>query len=483
MKKLAVLVLFLCAASWGVATYVIGGRVENEYHRLIGTYGRWGPVTLTSVGYQRGFFSSRAITELTLAAPAGSGPGGQGGSEPVRVAFEHTLYHGPLLIGGPLGGGSVALAMVDTGIVFPEGEGEEFREMLREVPELAESFARVRFGFDGKVRCRAKVPPFLKEKDGATITFDGLTVNVDYAPGDGSLVGNVAMPNLDVRLDGGSMRWNGLSGSFDLVEALPGLFVGPSRAEFGGMEIDFVNVKSGQRERVAIRRIDIASDSSHDGSMVHASQVMSFGGVTVGGETYGPLEIDMDIRNMDGQVLSSYQTQVMAVYRRANQSRPEEMFSQLLPVYSDLATRLLAGSPEFNIRRFYVNTPKGEAHGTLQLSYDHPQRQVPPSPAALPQYLRFFDADLDLEIDQVLARAVLKSGIRSQLERQNAKGNRPAMSQLELDAMVNQQAERQLQAFAREMYIVRAGKTIKSRLVLRDGRLLVNGKPLPVFEQ
>jgi uncharacterized protein YdgA (DUF945 family) len=483
MKKLIIIVVvvLLCIAGWAGATYFTSVKVEEQYHGLIEEHSVWGMMTLTAQNYQRGFLSSTAETLLEINVPMPPVEEGEApGVETVQLVFEHTIYNGPLLIGTGQSGVLPALALIDTRLVIPSDDSDKFEKLLREIPELKDSFAHITIGFDGKAKVMMEVPPFEMQEDDGSLAWGGLTVTSEYAPGPGTLAGSIVLGNVDARFEDGSINWQGVQGDFDLVQVLPMLFVGQSQMVFGGMKVEIENKVSDKNILVQSNELKIASASSYDGHLVHVSQTMTCDGVTIDGETYGPLEFDMELKNMNAQALSDYQQNIMSVYSEIDPLNPDAMLAQLLPLYTDLAFQLMAESPEFNINRFYINTPMGAAQGMLKIKYDNPQQEAPADLASLFQYLPYFDASTDLTVDQSLVKSFLKSSIKKKIQAASANGNQPEMSDLEIEALVNQQIEGQLGMFAAQGFIVREEEKIKSQIIFTGGELSVNGKPMPL---
>ncbi len=490
MKKLAIIVVvvLLCVVGWAGATYVVSGKVESQYFNLLEQNAHWGPVTLTSKSYQRGFLTSKAEMLLEMKIPKTAIEEGEEPTvETVQLVFEHTLHHGPLPIVAGQASLSPALALVDTRMVLFSPEDEALEELLQNIPELKDSFVHIRFGFDGSANGKIEIPPFEKHMEEGAFVWGGFTATTDYAPGAGTLVGTVDMPKLEIHLDDGSLSWSGVSGDFDLVEVLPMLFVGTSQMVSGGMEVDFSDGEGEESTVVQVNEFKVVTESSFDGQLVQATQSMNFDGATFDGESYGPLIFDVELKNMDGQALSDYQVKVMAIYREADTLEPDALVAELLPLYSDLSMKLMTGSPEFNIKRFYVNTPKGEAEGTFKLKLNKPTDEAPENLAAIFGYLQYLDSSADLSVDESLLRVLLasnmKNSVKLELEAVRKAGVEVEMSDEEVDVMVEQQLDQQLEMLIAQNLIVRDGGKIRSNATFNDGQLLVNGQPMPVFGQ
>jgi len=489
MKKswILIVVVLLFIVGWAGATYVVSDRVEKQYFGLLKQYRQWGPVTLTNQSYQRGFLSTRAETLVEMTVPkAGSEEGQEPTTETLQMVLEHTMHHGPLSFGGPPGhvSFSPALATVETRLVrVVTGDGDQaFENLLQEIPELKESVSFARVGFDGATNGLLQIPPFEKRDDDGQFLWGGVTFTTEYAPRAKTLVGTFDMPRMEFRKAGGGMRWSGIHGQFDLVEAFPMLFVGTSKMVFGPMAVTQSKQPEGESTVFELQEIELASDSRCEGTLVHINQTMKLDGASFDGKVYGPLLFDVEMKNLDGQVLSDFQQQIQSVYREADSFMPEVLVAKVLPMYGELFTKLLAGNPELNVKRLYVATPMGEAEGTFRLKLAGLQGVDPQDPAALMKCLQHIDSAADAAVDESLVRGILVSSLKSSLQKAGDGTARQPVGDKEIEGMVDQQLAGQLEALVAQHFIVREGKKIKSSATFNHGELVVNGQPMPVFQ-
>lgn len=484
MKKLGILIIvvLLCAVGWAGATYVMGGKVESRYFSLLEQYGKWGPLTLTNQGYERGFLGSRAQTLLEITLPkTAEEPNGEPGTQTVQVLFEHDLHHGPLLFGADTGGRkslATGLALIETRLVRLSPGDAELDKLFREVPELRQTIATVKVDFDGSSKSLLRIPPFEKQADDARITWGGLTSSAALSPGEGTLSGEMEMPAMAVHTADATMTWNGIRGRCDLAEVLPMLYVGSSRAEFDGMDLSVTGEDDKGPQEMRMKHAEIVTESSFEDGLVQGNQVATFDGLTVDGKDYGPLVIDADMKNLDGQALSEMQQQLQDVYRRAENFSPDQLAAEVMPVYSRFFNRMMAGKPEVNLKRVYVATPTGEAEGTFRLKLTGQPEAPLDSPAGLLPALQYIDAALDLTVDESLVRAILASQIENALRAAAEASPQVSFSDEEIAAMVEKQVGTQLEAWTAQNFIVRAGDKVKTSATFKKGELLVNGQPL-----
>lgn len=487
MKKIVILIVvcILCAGGWAVATFVAGRQTEAHYHTLLQQNGQWGPVSLSSQGYRRGFLCSRAETLLEVSVPVAAADSETPSIETLQLVFEHTLHHGPLPFTGPAAF-SPLMAWVETRLVRIPTDEDGFARLLQDVPELREAVAYARIGLSGETDSHLVIPAFDKQTERLQISWGGLTTDVRYAPGDKTLDGRIDMPSMALRFDDGGLSWDGLTGQFDLVEALPLLYVGSSRMMFGAMQVDFPEEQDGRGRFVRIQPVEAVSESRIQDGLVSYDQVMTFNGLTVDDESFGPLVIDVETRNLDGQTLSAFQGEVLAVYREIDAFDPDQVTARLLPLYVGLLSDLLAGNPELNIRRLHVTTPMGAADGTLRVACRGIQGLDPDNPATLLAAVQRIDAAADLVADEDLVRTLLASSMKSSLQQElkAAQAVVPDLeySEAEIDQMVRQQLDEQLGMLVAQNFVEREAGRLKTRASFRNGLLTVNGQELPFLQ-
>lgn len=481
MKKLVILivVILLCIAGWAGATYVVGGKVESQYTSLLDEFGQLGPLTMILQSYERGFLSSTARTVLELTIPVPPRPGEQpeteAPSETLRLVFESDVKHGPL----PAGSGP-GLARIETRLVSVTPDNETIDRLLRDFPQLTETISVTDIGFSGTMTDRVRLPALETSIDHEQIKWGGLSVDSSYSPGDKTIVGSFAMPGLEISGEKGGMTWQGLHGKLDLLEALPLLYLGTTDVEIGQMDLNFPNDKTGGQDLVQMKGFKISSVSGVKDKLVHFNQSMDFTGILLDGELYGPGRCVIDAKHLDGEVLGSFQQQLRELYRNAKTTNPDELFAQLLPLYTQMLLQLLDKNPEINISRFTFATPKGNIDGRLLVRFDVNREGDTQNPLAMLQAL---DASAELSMHESLAKLLIRQNLQNELIAAKQAGQIPdSFSEAELENLAVQQADAQLETLFAQQLVVRDGESIRSKATFRQGELVVNGQLLPLFQ-
>ncbi len=476
MKKWNVLaaIFVFCLIAWGGTTYVVGDKAQAYYNFTLAQYGNWGPFTFTNQTYERGFLNSRAETLLQVQIPnIVNADGDEISIETLELLFEHTLHHGPM----PLSVGQLvpALAVIDTKLVRLSSSEEELDKLLRDIPEFADTVALVTIGFNGDTAGHLQIPDFTRQKDETRLYWGGLTIDAEFSPPDKTLKGELAMPEFSIHSPEGHFTWQGLRGGFDLKEAFPLIFVGDSKMISGPMLMQFNDGVSGEQDALRLEDFEISSFSRAEGLMVDYDQRMSFKGLTFSGETYGPVLLEVEARNLDGQVLSDFQQQVYAVYRDSNRLSPDELTAELSPLYAGLFAKLLEGNPEFNIRHLQVSTPMGQANAVFLAKVSGYTKEPMETLSDPIQLLQHLVASAEITVDESLVRDVWARQIRAGLVEMGT-----TKSEAELQRMVEDQLESQLDSLVVQKFITRADGMIRSTGSFNRGQLIVNGQLIPL---
>ena len=485
MKKLGIVfvLVLLCVAGWAGTAHLVGKKAESYYFDLLDQAGQLGFVTLTNRSFERGFLTSRAETLLEVKFPMfaptddeelGDAPTDDQGAEPAedappkltqetfQLVFEHTFHHGPLpYSSGPAGrySFSPAIALVETRLTEFSPAQESLENLLETIPELRGTVSIAKIRLDGTTDSLFEIPAFELETDSGQFKCSGLTSTSVYSPLGKTLTGSFAMQSVEFRSDdSGVMAWQGMSGDYDLKEALPLFYLGASKVVIGSMDMSVPDRAGGELKVIKLQKIEIVSDSRYDGSMVHVNQITTCDGLTVGDDHYGPLIVDVETNNLDGQALSDFQNEMLSVYRQPDLLDADAIAATVIPKYTDLLVRLLAGDPEFKVKKFLLTTPQGQVDGTFRLKISGVPVVAIKDPVELLQYVQNIDAAAELTVDESLVRSAA------------------------LEKMTEQQFEQQLDAFAMQKFVVRDGGKLKSHVAFRQGELKVNGQVLPIFQ-
>jgi len=464
MKRLLVLLLVFAAGAYAAAAYLLGGQAREQYFSLLKEHERSGPVSLTNQSYERGFLASRATTLVEVAVPeAEQADAGGAADKTVRFTLRHELRHGPMpdLFDGL--SFDTALATMES-VVEPVDPGDDVGKLFAEIPELAQSRSTLRVGFSGEIKGDLTVPAFEKNGgEGERLAWGGLKLNIVHEPLSGALRGDFSLPGLSLAANRGRVGLEGLTGSFDLVEALPLVYVG--RADSA---VASVNMTQPGAESVLVTDLRLSSESSCEGNLAGFLQKLDIARVEYGGGAFGPLSCDIEARNLDALALSEFQSR-LRLLAGASDVDADALSAQVGELYVTLFGKILAGKPELRISRLRLGTARGDLTGSLQVRSNAPAGQAAVNPLLL---LPFVEAEAELIASEELLVGLLGLDVRRQ---------EPAASDEAVDLLARQRFREQIEPLLARGFLTRDGANITGRASFSQGRLTVNGQSTPLF--
>ena len=459
MKRLFLGFLVFAAGLYFGAVFMVGGQVRDRYFAELQNGGRYGFLSFSNLEYERGLFSSSARTLVSATLPEGGAEGEGNATFTVR----HVFHHGPLP--APFGGHGFkpSLALVESRAEARAVDGQP-AGLFAQIPELADTTAIMRIGFDGAVDGDLAVPAFDRTADGERLASGGLQGRFQYDQTTGAVRGELSAPRVTMESGEGRVELEGFATRFDLVEILPLLFVGKFDAGLATARLG----RPGADE-VLVSNLRVASDSNGDGAFVHSRQTLEIEAIVADGATHGPMTCDLEVRNLDARALSDFQLRLREL---STTSRDADEFAvRALDVYSRLFTALAAGSPELRVSRLRLATSMGDVAGSLSVKLDAPGEAAAGNPLLL---LRHLDASAELAV----AESVVTGLLRMDIEAGQADG---AMGPDEVEALVRQRFAGEIEPLLGRNLLVRDGSDLKTQAVFSKGGLTVNGQMMSLF--
>lgn len=471
MKKSTIwaLSVLLCVLAWAGGAYVIGGQVQNLYQSSLEESDTWGFFSLASEDYRRGFLSSHVRTQVVLSLPRGEK---EGAPETVQLVFDHTFRHGPL----PGGFSLPALAEVESRLAEVRLDGVDVEGFFEHFPELEAAIAVTRVAFDGSTKSRLHIPPLERHDTDGELKWQGLKIDAVAEPGGRALKGRVEMPGLELIAEGSRIELGAMRGEFDLTEALPWIYVGRSRMSLDGLEMEFPDGEDGGRRSFEVKAGKVTLDSRQEGDRLHYRESLEFARLGKDDEFFGPLSVEVELLNLDGRALSDFMGQFQEAGRELAEVDPESRLIRLLPLYGELAMKLLAGGPELKIERLRLAAPNGEIRGGGRFGFAGEPGLFLGDFVALLQQL---EAVVELEAHERLVRSVLAATMRAELQAQAAA--QAEYGAEEVEQLLTESLESEIDNLLERNFVVREGDKLKITAGLNNGVFTLNGAALPIF--
>lgn len=375
-------------------------------------------------------------------------------SEPIRPIIIRVVSH---VKHGPIAGGGLALAKVDTEIVFDEKLQQEINK-----------------AFAGKKPLE-------------------LATTMNWAGGGTTLVSSPPA-NISIQQGTGTFGWGGLQGKIDftkdkatyrsdLTSAGFGFTGGPKKET---VKIGAIHVLSEKKrlnqsshfylgkdegtikemsfssaaepnKAFALKDITYLGDMSEAAGFADMTGKMGANSFLVGVDPYGPVHYDFTFKHLHAATLEKFFKSFGEIYSGKHKT-PEEMTSATFAPWKIYGPELLKHNPEFIIDRMSFATPEGEALFKGKVKIPGATADDLANPSGL---VTKVEASLDLALPEAMAAKLSGAGKETAEEK----------------AAAAEMMLKQLQSVAEQGYIIREGKMIKSHFEWKNGRGMINDKP------
>lgn len=480
MKKLPVVVavIALAAAGYTGASWHAGKEAEvtlAKQHKLLADLPYF---VVKSREYQRGVFSSHERTTIALnqaiMRPYVEMLKLAGEDVPnLELTYDQTIHHGPfpLLARGDF---SVLKADVVTDIEFSPETQKWLTKVFGEQKPL-QIDNRIRFNDDGTFNI--SIPKFTYEETLAKVksVWQGMDATIAYG-GDFNRVDiKVNAPGLYFEAGPkGVLDVKGLQFESHNQRGLADLMVGEGKLSLASAAFVRKEEKEGEEPLDAkIDNVTYVVKTSISGDFLDSSGDISLKTLALNGKTYGPARLAVSANHLHAVTLGKLSKAVDKVRRETTD--PRQQGSKLFDIFRKEGLPLLRNNPALAIKELSVKLPEGEVslHADLALKGFRDDDLNQPL-----KLLERLQAHADLKVPKQVIETFTLWKVRSTIATDTAEGERrdPA----ELDNLARNLMEAQIKKLTDQSLIIADGDTLSSSADWKQGRLSVNGKPVPM---
>jgi uncharacterized protein YdgA (DUF945 family) len=457
MKKIFTVFLFVClalVAAYGAACYWIGGQAQKQHDLLIAKINGSIYLEASIKSYERGLFSSRALTAFTLSMPESGNL--------IKFSIINYIHHGPFVFleNQHLKSSLRPVLGVIRTRVAPDQSEEALKKILGKIPELESSEVLTVLAIDGSAESYLDVPSFQKkfpdEKGGQVeVEWRGFTAQTKFDLQLGEAAGSYSSPSLQVIEQDRLLRVKDIHGDFNSHPGAKGISVGSATLSIGsieGMEKEDTSFN--------LTSLELKTDSGASGETINGSLRLSFEQLKAGGLGLGPFAMEFEARKLDSEVLSRFQKLVSESRNKAAEQN-EDSSGEIQKLFTHTLIDLLAKSPEFEIKQLTVRTNKGDLNGSARLTFSGPGKNLAGNILAL---IGSIDARAEVSVSEALLYLIVENVFR------DSSAQDPESAKTGANALV-------MRLMAAK-YIISDGGSFKSSATFKHGMLTVNGRKL-----
>jgi uncharacterized protein YdgA (DUF945 family) len=467
MKKFTLVLGFALIALAALAAvglpYWFGMEAEKTYGAMLEQLSSSSGLQFTGKNYQRGWLSSTA--ETVIRHP----------QIPIELSARHRISHGPLPLDRMLEG-DWRFTPVQAHIASHITLAVVGKQQALNLPPLS---TETTFRLNGDGAMRAEMSPIKTTgAQGGVIDWRGMSADMTFDRAWSKIRFDALMPSLTVTTpDQGDMTLSRLSLHSDTQEGIAGYSFGDASLNIG--QIEFGNATG----RVGLKGFALSSMARPAGDNVSLVIRYTLDEAQVAEERFGPGKLVIEARNLDAAALVKFKNEIDGLTR--GNLPPAQAGMIVAGKAMELIAVLSKKAPEVEITQLSFKTREGEISGKGKFVLDGRKRDIAQNPM---QMLTAFAGDLELAIPAAVLKRLLTPQIRRDIAAYRQSGALTAedVAHLSPDAMAEIIDRVFPQYLARNDFtrlLVEESGVYKLKLTIRQGQLLINGKPWHVPTQ
>lgn len=457
---LTIAAAMLIAAMLTVAHYS-ALHAREAYRRLIGRIAEPGVCRTIERSYQRGWFSSDAVTEVAIDSRwLRSTLGIDTGGRPVDITFHHHIQHGPLLF-PRRGGVSFGVALISTQFDLSPQRMRPLRSLF---PNGVPFVAQTRVDFTGATDTEMQIPsgtlPAGFDGDGRqmSVSWDGLA---------GSLITAPDLSHYELALDSGGIRVSGPFGKLRLLSATAaGRADRDSRGRWRGRQQIVVqgialhpaggNPSGGLR----IESAGVVATTGPDGSTSLARSQWRLRRIRLDGTAVRKLAAEVTVAHLDDAVLQRL------VRRMAGTTAPATSAASTKPAKAPHAPLSVT------VSNLQATMQGGSIDGRFALTYR------PDDKPAAETLLAGLSGHGTLTAPEALVESIVGDYMNREFAARAAVDPSVPTDPAVVDRQVSELSRRHIANLIRQHMLQRQGRRLTSALRVDQGRMTADGGPI-----
>lgn len=468
MKKILLGLLSLCvvlAAAYSGASYWFGIQTEKQYDLLLKQISRPNHVLAENKSYERGIFSSRAVTSITI----------KGKGADFRFGIANAIQHGPIAyVTDPhlKGGIQPAMAVIRAGIAPGQENGQEIMQFLEKFPELGASESITILSLDGSGESFLEVPALrkkLRDSEGkeTEVNWGGLTSKTGFDLGLGEITGTFAAPNLEIGQDGVRFQLRNLKGGFNSHPGIKGVPVGSF-----AVSSEQVDAEEKGSNPFSLEAPSFQVETGVSGETITSNLRVSFNRLSAAGETLGPFSLEFEARKLDPDLIVRLQHVTAGLQAGIGNGTDDEAYQAAISQLKELLIHMLAKSPEFELKGLNIKTNMGDLTGKAKLTFAGSSNLF----ANLFTLVNAVSAVADVTVSEKLFYYLADRSLGTALETPGQEGGE------QIGHLAGEGARSLADWLLAQNFMIRENGSFRSSASFKSGKLTVNGKKVQISD-
>lgn len=476
MKKLTGLVIILAVLILG-GYYGMGMMTERTIKKNVEAINQSNGLFADIEQYNRGWFSSDAKVKWRLHVPERVVKDANGQSQTVaaqdyQMDMPIVIHHGPIIFANK----KVRFGMgyAETVFPFPEQYNQQFDSMFTAESKKPQLDLNIFVNYFNNSTVELALPAFnLIAKEGnGKFDWMGMESSTEMTSNLDKVDGDIVINGMNISKDDTKVTLGKVTSEYDLHQTPAGLFLG--EASFSLPTFD-VLVK--EQKMFSITDFLLSSSSDIEDSLFSTHFNAELKSVIANGQSYGPGELEIALRNLDADVLAKINEQATAMQNGTDAQRQQAMMA-LLPELP----KLFSKGAEFEISKLSLKIPEGNIDGNLLIT-------LPKGDSSNPfELIQKVQGNAKLKMPAAVVKQLMQQSVMQQMSNQpdmqqaliqQMQSTQPQASQTPptTEQLAAMQTDKQIASLEQSGLFTVDGSDYVIELNLEQGKVSVNGKP------
>jgi uncharacterized protein YdgA (DUF945 family) len=455
-RLLIILLLFIILVASAITggTFYLGQETEKLYQGLITQLAQNNGLTIGKNDYNKGFFSSRAMTTLSMA------------NTTTKINVSSYIHHGPIIINDILQGkfGDI-LNPLSTKIY----SDIQIIGTANKKPVQLSLPLTTRVDILGSGTVKLDLPATTRKLDNMTLRWPGITGQIAFNKELKTFKSDLNIPRLDITTKTGANIT--VSGVVYHSETS----LGRNHYPLGDYHLSIAQVDI--KPFLSIKKMRFESKASERENFINYTIRYNLDAIIVAGKTVGPGQMDIILRRLDAASLTAYEKQNNKL-GKTNLNQQQTTIKKI-GNFMDLLAMLAKQAPELEITNFNFKTSNGDIISSGKLVLDGKDKELGKNPM---QLLAAVNGQVNVAFPPGIIQPLLEPYIRADLEAYSKKGE---LTQKETEKLTPESVNKIIQQ-ALPLYLDRHPFTKmlsheNNRFIMNirveSGNIKINGQP------
>jgi uncharacterized protein YdgA (DUF945 family) len=496
MRKVIAGVTGVIIATAIALPYGMGYMAENQIYKIADRLSEQPQFQVKIDNYKRDWFD--AVADITVSYSASQSSFQSHSKQVIKqvtLALHQNIKHGPFLLTKE--GFRIGLAHSHSDVVLPNDAQAALNEIFSQQNQKPEFTVDSTIHVNGSSEHIFKIPEFhFKTKDNETYATSGIEGHWNTSSDLNFHTGNFSFGDFTASSNKkDSLKIESPEIVFDMKRNSNGIYTGKSRFTFPGFDLVMAD-----KPVVAMKNLEVTVAANIEKNLYHFNWSGALQEVTANNKHYGPGVFNSTLRNLDAVKLVDLQKTLDQMQDPATPTDQQQLL--LFSLFSQIPAIFNRGA-ELRVENSFINLPQGmlklsgKAHlqpddgkngglNTFQLLTRLNGGVVLVIPKDLAYQAMLSEAkNRVIKMDKINQSKAKQMKSFAELQRANGRTNviTPAqqkpMSVSQIDAKAKEMADSFVKSLTQNGYLSSEGKEYHFNAQVRNGKVTINGKPLP----